>query len=358
MVDVSLISALLRQLLYTHNRVSLPGVGAFMADLNSASLIKGGRAMLPPSKRITFSATETWNDGLLEEALAKDQEYTPEGARKQVAAFSQKLVEQLTAGRRIEFPELGMMRMTDDREWRFTPFDTTNADPDSFGLLELEMPPVTPAPVIPVTPPPPPPPAPPTTPYTPPKPPVISYTPPRPPVVEPPERNRSNTLWWILLILLLLLAGVYLLRHPIIRCIERSYYTPEELEYLYGHQPAAKPAAVTPPAPAPEAAVTPRPVAVRRQKPAPRPATGKGKTRRYETFHILLAQFDADTDAKAYAQRIREQAGYATKVLHTGNNTYKVSALRYPSKQEAEEILEGLRSTDSSEFYTAWVEKY
>lgn len=351
MIEVSLISALLRQLLYTHNRVSLPGLGAFMVDLTPASLIKGGRAMLPPSKRITFSAAETWNDGLLEQALAKDQGYMPEDAKKQIAAFSQKLIEQLTAGRRIEFPELGIIRMTADKEWRFTPFETVDVNADSFGLLELEMTPVNPAPPAPfhpVTPPP----AMPYTPYTSPRPPA--------PIAEPPTGNRCNAACLVLIALLLLVVGGYIFRRPFIDYFERAYYTPEELAYLRGQTPDAKPVATTPPpAPVatPKAVVEPETGFVQ-QKPVSHPVSGEGRTRRYEAFHILLKQFDNDDDAKAYARRMTEEIGYSAEVLHTGDHSYKVSVLRYTSQQEAEEILAGLRSTDSSEFHTAWVEKY
>jgi hypothetical protein len=72
----------------------------------------------------------------------------------------------------------------------------------------------------------------------------------------------------------------------------------------------------------------------------------------------LLAQFDEESEAAAYAQRIKDNTGYSAVVIHTADNIYKVSVLRYPSQQEAEDILAGLKSTDSSEFHNAWVEKY
>jgi nucleoid DNA-binding protein len=352
MVEVSVISALLRQLLRTHNRVSLPGLGAFMVDLTSAGFIKGGKAMLPPSRNITFSAAETWNDGLLEQALAKDQEYTSEGAQKQIAAFSQKLIEQLTAGRRVEFPELGIMRMTADKEWRFTPIEPVAVDADSFGLLELEMTPLNPDPPAPS-------PIPPVT-----RPPVLPYTPPRPPApaVEPPRRARCSVACWILLILLLLVAGGYIFRRPVINFFENSYYTPEELAYIRG-ETTNTPAPVTTPPPAPvpvpEAAPKPEPKPeVVQQKPSPRPVSDEGKTRRYQQFHIFVAQFDNEAEAKTYAQRVKDNIGYPALVVHAADNVYKVSALRYSLQQEAEDILTGLKSTDASEFQHAWVEKY
>jgi nucleoid DNA-binding protein len=353
MVELSIISALLRQLLRSHSRVSLPGLGAFVVDVTSAGFIRGGRVMLPPSKCIAFSTAETWNDGLLEQALAKDQGYTPEGAQKQIAAFSQKLIEQLTAGRRIEFPELGIMRMTADREWRFTPFEPVDVGADSFGLLELEMTPIShnpPAPSNPVIPPP-----------------ALPYTPPRPPApvsaVAPPKRARCSVACWILIVLLLLVAGGYIFRRPIVDYFEESYYTPEELAYLNGQTPDMNTPETPLPAPvaAPEAVAEPKPKPEPEfisPKPVSHPVSNEGKTRRYEAFHILLAQFDNDEEAKAYAQRVKDQIGYSAVVIHTGDNIYKVSVLRYSSQQEAEEILAGLKSTDSAEFQNAWVERY
>jgi hypothetical protein len=351
MVELSIISALLRQLLRIHSRVSLPGVGAFMVDLTAAGFIKGGKAMLPPSQRITFSSSEIWNDGLLEQALAKDQGYTPEGAQKQVAAFSQKLLEQFRAGRRVEFPELGQLRMTADGEWRFTPFETAGVTADAFGLLELEMTPLNPEPPAPL---------PPVT-----RPPVLPYTPPRPlapvtPVTGPPVKSRCSAVCWILIVLVLLIAGGYLFRRPILNFIEAAYYTPEEWEYLYGRTTdTEEPAATPPPAPEPaatrEVKATPEPV---RQKPAPRPVSNEEKTRRRHVFHIFVAQFDNEEEANTYAQRVKENDGFAATVIRAGNYEYKVSVLHYPSQQEAEDILIGLRSTDSAVFRNAWMEKY
>jgi nucleoid DNA-binding protein len=358
MIELSVASSLLRQLLRTHNRVSLPGVGAFLVDSTPANFIKGGKAILPPSKNITFSVAETWNDGLLEQALARDQGYTPEGAQKQVAAFSQKLIELLTAGRRIEFPELGIMRITADGEWRFTPFETVDVDADSFGLLELEVTPIAPeppAPFRPATPPP-------SLPYTPPPPAPLSSPPPlsRPPAppAEPSRRPCCSVACWILIVLLLLVVGGYVFRRPIANYIETSYYTPEQLAYLRGESataetPVTTPPPVTAPAPVPVA----EPETTIKPKPAPHTSADKGRTRPTNRFHIFLARFDEESEAQDYAKHL-ESMDYSAKVIHTGHNTYKVSVLHYSSKQEAETILTGLKDTDNSEFRNAWVEKY
>jgi nucleoid DNA-binding protein len=353
MIELSVISTLLCRLLRTHNRVSLPGLGAFLVNFTPANLIRGGKVILPPSRNITFSAAETWNDGLLEQALAADQGYTTEGAQKQIAAFSQKLTEQLAAGRRIEFPELGIMRMTADREWRFTPLETVGVDADSFGLLELEMTPASPEPPVtfnPVTSLPPPPPA---APYVPP------YLPPKPPapVAEPPKRARCSVACWLLVILILLVTGGYVFRRPIVNFMEKSYYTPEQLAYLHGKLPQAEEPVTTTPPPVAAPAPVVEPGEPVQYTPAPRHTPKKEKTRPYQRFYIFMARFNDEDEAKDYAQRIEESIGYAATVIYTGD-AYKVSVLSYASQQEAEEILAGLKSTDAAEFQNAWVEKY
>jgi hypothetical protein len=168
----------------------------------------------------------------------------------------------------------------------------------------------------------------------------------------------------VLIALLLLVVGGFVFRRPIVDLIERSYYTPEQLEYLRSQmENTAQPAATPPPAPS----ATPAPAGIEPEpelelepvshEPASQPVS-KGGTRHHNVFHILLAQFDEESEAAAYAQRIKDNTGYSAVVIHTADNVYKVSVLRYTSQQEAEDILTGLKSTDSSEFHNAWVEKY
>jgi nucleoid DNA-binding protein len=364
MIELSVVSELLRELLRAHNRVSLPGLGAFMVDRASASFVKGGKAVLPPSKHITFSTLETWNDGLLEQAVAREEGYTPEGAKKHLEEFSQKIAGQLEAGQRVEFPELGTLRITADREWRFIPLETSNVDADSFGLLELELNPLTPEePLSPK-------PAAvryPTTPYVPPK------RQPIPPVAaEPPRKFPCSAVCWVLLILVVLIAGVCLFSRPILKYIESVSYTPEELAYIYGEDDKTPPPepVLQPVTPEPVAAPIAEPVVEKTEPdPAPTPVqvrvqekkvapTFAGKTRPYNKFHIMVAQYDDEDIADTYAQKIKKNYGYAAAVVHTGGETpYKVSVLRYTSKDEAEEILSSIKITDP-EFQNAWVEKY
>jgi len=73
-MDTSQLSSHCIELLRTHNRVSLGSMGSFMAEDTPATLTKNGHILLPPGRRIFFRESETWNDGLLEEAYGEKEE--------------------------------------------------------------------------------------------------------------------------------------------------------------------------------------------------------------------------------------------------------------------------------------------
>ncbi|MDR3236788.1 MAG: hypothetical protein LBT48_08730 [Prevotellaceae bacterium] len=382
MIEMSIVSELLCRLLQTHNRVSLSGLGAFLVSRVPADFVKGGKMMLPPSKRITFSTSETWNDGLLEDAVAQAEGYTPEGAQRHMADFLQNLNRQLTSGQRVEFPGLGTLRITADGELAFTPFDTIE-NPDTFGLLELEMPPLpivsTPEPLsIPM----------PSMPsYTTPSTPSYQPAPPSPPhkqpaaAAEPPRStNRYKVIIWILAILVLLALLLFFFRQPIRSKIERMYYTPDELMEMRKTPatdskanisntnatetlPAGEEKKVTPSPPATDSQTTgvqeqPKQAPVQEQvQEQPKQKTRARKARQWNKFHIILAQYNDEETANIHAQKMQD-LGFDVKVLYADNeNLYKISILRYNSWSEAEDILKSVKNTDV-EFRDAWVEKY
>jgi len=243
MVELSVVSNLLQQLLSIHNRVSLPGLGAFKVDHTPATFVDGGKKMIPPSKYIYFSSAEIWNDNLLENALSQEEGCSIEEAKEQMATFGMQIKQALAKGQRIAFAGLGVLRLTDDQEYRFDADSNQQLTPGSYGLLEIEMvprptiaetPPVQAAPPVETTP----------TVETPPPvetiPPVEIASPEEvtPPVQAPPAppiiinrtivreepKKRSYTLVWILAAVVVIAACGYIFRKPIRDIIEKTYY--------------------------------------------------------------------------------------------------------------------------------------
>ncbi len=210
MVELSVISNLLQQLLINHNRVSLPGVGAFKVEHSPATFTNEGMRMLPPSKHIYFSAAETWNDNLLEHAFAKENNCSFEEAQQQLLFFGQQTVVELEHGKRIKFPGFGALHMTMTKDFFFEAENPQQLNPDTFGLLEIEMQPLQPVTTsAPIT------------------------IPPRPASTSKPTKKASSYWWiWVSGIIIVLAVCSYIFRDSIITMAEKAYYTPTEYEYV------------------------------------------------------------------------------------------------------------------------------
>ena len=244
MVELSVVSNLLQQLLSIHNRVSLPGLGAFKVQYTPATFVDGGKKMSPPSKHIYFSSAEIWNDNLLENALSQEEGCGIEEAKELLAAFGRQMKQSLSNGQRIAFPCLGVLRLTDDQEYHFDAESIQQLNPESFGLLEIDMAPrptVVNPPTVEVTP----------TIEVPPiveviptvevAPaveviPTVEITPPpviinRFPELEPEPDTDSDfdptrSYWWawVLVIIAALVVCIYIFREPLRTVAEKAYY--------------------------------------------------------------------------------------------------------------------------------------
>ncbi|MCL2098643.1 MAG: HU family DNA-binding protein [Bacteroidales bacterium] len=221
MVELSVISKLLHQLLGSYNRVSLPGLGAFKVEYTPAAFISGGKGMTPPFKHVDFSSAEIWNDNLLEDALAKELDCSLEDAKQQLAAFVEQIEQALAKKQRITFSGVGVLRLTDDEEYRFESEKNEHLNAASYGLIEIDMTPppsieeepqqieqITPPPVFiePIV-----------------VAPVIVETP-KAPEIEEPRPPRSYKWLRILVIIVVLAICGYIFRKPIQAIVERAYY--------------------------------------------------------------------------------------------------------------------------------------
>jgi len=368
-VSLSIVGELLVQLLRQHYRVSLPGIGAFVAEHQPASLIHGGKGMLPPTKIITFSATEMWNDGFLEEALAANQKISLDEAKQELAQFTQELQALLKKGKRIEFPNFGILRLTEDDTYVFNKNENINLLPDSFGLLELDIMPLPhndtpdlatepPGRAASITPP------------------IMSLTPLTPITTQereqasstsstPSKKCKSCKICWVILVVVLLIIAAF-----VGLSMYRFYYLqPDVNEEIVA---TATTPAVTTPVQKPEIPQT-SPSTQQQQVEQPRHTVKEqprhhttaraesatdAKSKRMNMYHIVLGSFDDEASAKAAMNKQVNENGCSCIIIHTGGQRpWKLSAYRYRSNSEAAEMLNVFKTTDR-EYVNAWVEKY
>lgn len=131
------IAKLFIELLKAHNRVSLPGMGAFVTAPQPAAI--GKNKIAPPTKNVTFSKSETWNDGLLEQRCAERYSVSVEEAQKRLRQLITDICFELDANGKLTLPGLGVLKQSPSRDISFVMDKNLNLKGDSYGLPELAV---------------------------------------------------------------------------------------------------------------------------------------------------------------------------------------------------------------------------
>jgi hypothetical protein len=128
------------QLLYRYQCVTVPGLGAFLTEIQSARLNESSNSFSPPKKRIAFNANLTNNDGLLANHIALTEktsyEYAVSAIQYEVFNWKKALEENAI----FSIKNVGDLRLNIDKHIVFTPYNQTNYLTSSFGLAPFVSP--------------------------------------------------------------------------------------------------------------------------------------------------------------------------------------------------------------------------
>lgn len=128
------------QLLYRYQCVTVPGFGAFLTETQSAQLDKGSHSFSPPTKKIAFNANVINNDGLLANHIAGAENKTYNFAVSAIQYEVFKWKKALDENKYLTLSNIGDLRLNEDKNIVFTPFDQTNYLTSSFGLASFNSP--------------------------------------------------------------------------------------------------------------------------------------------------------------------------------------------------------------------------
>jgi len=242
MNNLAIFSRLIRSQLLLHNRVSLPGMGSFIAEDQPSTFLDDGRLISAPGRAIKFSVKESWNDEFLERAYAAELEDAMleleddgfsdtsklffEQAKREVAQFVSFVKDQLQSSGAFHFPGLGTMKM-EGKHQEITFLKSTDSDlsPEDFGLPPISIKPlpspsrlIEPQPQVQVRKP---------EPKT-----KIS----KPTKISNPQKRTPKwryVLLGVLLVIIVALLLVYVFREELRPWLEQLLYTPEERQWLH-----------------------------------------------------------------------------------------------------------------------------
>ena len=138
-MDIKLISELLTELIMENDRVSLPGMGSFIVEPAPSVFSDKATILHPPFRRVLFRSKETWNDGLLEERYSQKSGLKPEKAKIELGLFIASVNTELDIKKRVDFPELGYLRINERGTTSFVVDQDLFISKDSFGLEPIKL---------------------------------------------------------------------------------------------------------------------------------------------------------------------------------------------------------------------------
>jgi len=128
------------QLLYRHQCVTVPGFGAFLAEIQSAYLYAATHSFYPPKKVVSFNPNLKNNDGLLANHIAESEKTTYENAVHAIESELAIWKSILEVNGHFTLKNIGEIALTAENNLLFTPADTINYLPEAFGLTTFVSP--------------------------------------------------------------------------------------------------------------------------------------------------------------------------------------------------------------------------
>jgi hypothetical protein len=136
------ITAFIRELLFGHDCVIVPGFGGFIGNYAPARIDSSSGTFYPPVKKISFNRNLTHNDGLLVGRISGSSEMTYGDARNAVESFVSELRRKIEKGEKIIFDHIGKFYNNQEGSLQFEPDLNANYYPDSYGLESFQCLPV------------------------------------------------------------------------------------------------------------------------------------------------------------------------------------------------------------------------
>ena len=136
------ITAFIRELLFSHDCVIVPGFGGFIGNYNPARIDKSTSTFYPPVKQISFNRNLSHNDGLLVGRISESAKVNYGDARNLVEEYVASLKKKLEKGEKIVFDNIGSFINNQEGNIQFEPDTSVNYHLDSFGLESFHFQPL------------------------------------------------------------------------------------------------------------------------------------------------------------------------------------------------------------------------
>ena len=137
-MDIDLLSKMVKELILDNDKVVLPGLGAFVAEMVPSTFSDKGYTINPPYRRLYFRSKPDEGD-LLAKFYASSNEVDFNVADKAIKDFISELKSILYVKKTIVFPGLGRMRATKENAVFFVADEDLDIYPEGLGLEPISL---------------------------------------------------------------------------------------------------------------------------------------------------------------------------------------------------------------------------
>ena len=137
-MDIDLLSKMVKELILDNDRVVLPGLGSFVAEIVPSTFSDKGYTINPPYRRLYFRSRPDQGDELTK-LYAKANSIEMEIADRIIKDFVTELKTILFTKKTVIFPGLGRLRATKENAVFFVADEDLDIYPAGFGLEPISL---------------------------------------------------------------------------------------------------------------------------------------------------------------------------------------------------------------------------
>ena len=137
-MDIDLLSKMVKEIILDNDRVVLPGLGCFVAELVPSTFSDKGYTINPPYRRLYFRSSPDQGYELVR-FYAASNKIELEIADRIITDFVSELKSVLHTKKTVVFPGLGRLRATKENNVFFVADEDLDIYPDGFGLEPISL---------------------------------------------------------------------------------------------------------------------------------------------------------------------------------------------------------------------------
>ena len=138
LMDIDLLSKMVKELILDNDKVVLPGLGAFVAEIVPATFSDKGFTINPPYRKLYFRAKPDEGSALAE-FYASSNKVNMDIAEKVIGDFVAELKSVLFTRKTVVFPGLGRLRATKENAVFFVADEDLDIYPEGFALEPISL---------------------------------------------------------------------------------------------------------------------------------------------------------------------------------------------------------------------------